>query len=514
MSRVSNDVDTIGQTLQQSFSALVRALIMLAGVLIAMFLTSWEMALAAIVTVPVSMILMMIIVKFSQKFHREQAKQLGILNGIVEENYSAQAIVKAFNGQEKAQEDFDSVNDKLSKASKKSSFLSMGIMMPIMGFVGNLGFVVVCVVGGLLMAKAPDNEKATILGMMSSFLIYLRLFQNPLTEIAQSVGNLQSTAAASERVFEFLDEREQKNESAKTRFDVAATRGKVEFRNVRFGYNEMDKVKDLSVTVKTKNGINSLKYIFDEFLRGNNGEIKEPLEIDGHRFENKLTIKEFSATVNPGQKVAIVGPTGAGKTTMVNLLMRFYEINNGEIFIDDVPIHTMRREDVRSLFGMVLQDSWLFEGTIKENIIYAKESVTDEEVKAACKAANIDHYIRTLPAGYDTVLSDEVNISSGQRQLLTIARAIVQNSPMLILDEATSNVDTRTEQLIQDAMDNATGGRTSFVIAHRLSTIKNANLILVMKEGDIIESGTHEQLLKKNGFYAELYNSQFSEEAE
>lgn len=468
MSRVSNDVDTIGQTLNQSLAALIRSVIMLVGTLIAMFVTSWQMALAAVVTVPLSVIFLGVLIKFSQKYHKEQAKQTGMLNGIIEENYSAQNIVKAFNGQKKAAAEFDAVNGKLAKVAAKSSFLSMGVMMPVMTFVSNLGFVAVCVVGGLLMADASDPQaKAEIVGMIASFLIYLRLFQNPLSEISQAMGNLQSTAASAERVFEFLDAGEQTDESGKPSVKADEVKGKVEFKNVRFGYNA-----------------------------------------------EKTVINNFSATVEPGQKVAIVGPTGAGKTTMVNLLMRFYEINEGEILIDGTPTSAMRREDVRALFGMVLQDSWLFEGTIEENIIYAKQGVTHEEVVAAAKAANVNHYIRTLPQGYNTVLSDEVNISGGQRQLLTIARAMVQNSPMLILDEATSNVDTRTEQLIQDAMDKVTRGRTSFVIAHRLSTIKNADLILVMKEGDIIESGTHETLLAQNGFYAELYNSQFSFEAE
>lgn len=456
LSRVTNDIDTIGQTLNQSVATLFSSVIMLVGVLIAMFVTCWQLSLTAVVTVPLSFILIMIIVKFSQKYFVAQQKQLGVLNGQIEENYSGQSVVKAFNGEAKAKETFDKTNDKLFKSTKNSQFFS-GLMMPVMSFISNLGFVAVCVVGGILFIDGKID-----LGVITSFFIYIRLFQNPMMQISQAAGNLQHTAAAAERVFEFLDEPEQQDESGKTTV-LKNVKGKVEFKNVKFGYDE-----------------------------------------------NKIIIKDFSAVVKPGQKVAIVGPTGAGKTTMINLLMRFYEINDGEILIDDVSINELKREDVRELFGMVLQDTWLFNGTIKENIVYSKENVTDEQIVKACEAANIDHFIRTLPNGYDMVLEDDSNISSGQRQLLTIARAMIQNSPMLILDEATSNVDTRTEQLIQDAMDKVTKGRTSFVIAHRLSTIKNADLILVMKDGDIIESGTHAQLLEKDGFYSDLYNSQFA----
>lgn len=455
LSRVTNDIDTIGQTLNQSFNTLISSVIMLIGVLIAMFINCWQLALTTIVTVPISIVVIGIIIKLSQKYFKSQQKNLGTLNGHIEEIYTGQSIVKAFNGENKATEKFDETNNKLRKGARKAQFIS-GLMMPLMSFVSNLGYIAICAVGGALYV----NDVISI-GIISSFFIYIRLFQNPMAQIAQAANSLQSTAAAAERVFEYLEEPEQLNEDEKTsRLDNI--KGKVEFRNVRFGYDE-----------------------------------------------NKVIIKNFSATVMPGQKVAIVGPTGAGKTTMINLLMRFYELNDGQILIDDIPISDMKREDVRACFGMVLQDTWLFEGTIRDNIVYSKQGVTDEQIVEACQAANIDHYINTLPKGYDMVLGDNANISGGQRQLLTIARAMIQNSPMLILDEATSNVDTRTEQLIQDAMDKIVKGRTSFVIAHRLSTIKNADLILVMKDGDIIESGTHNTLINSKGFYYNLYNSQF-----
>lgn len=457
LSRVTNDVDTIGQTLNQSVSTLISSVIMLTGVLVMMFVTCWQLALTTIITVPISLIIVLIIVKFSQKYFKQQQKNLGALNGHIEEIYSGQNVVKAFNGEAKAEKQFDEINGRLFTSARKSQFLS-GLMMPLMSFISNLGYIAVCAVGGSLFV----NGTIATFGIITSFFMYVRLFQNPLTQIAQATGNLQSTAAASERVFELLGEKEQENEDDKPAL-LNKVKGKVEFRNVRFGYDA-----------------------------------------------DKTIIHNFSATIKPGQKVAIVGPTGAGKTTMINLLMRFYEINDGQILIDDVPIDKMRRDDVRACFGMVLQDTWLFNGSIKDNIVYSKSGVSDEEVISACKAANVDHFITTLAGGYNMILNDDANISGGQRQLLTIARAMIQNSPMLILDEATSNVDTRTEQLIQDAMDKITYGRTSFVIAHRLSTIKNADLILVMKDGDIIESGTHKQLISKEGFYSELYNSQFS----
>ncbi|MDR3216854.1 MAG: ABC transporter ATP-binding protein/permease [Clostridiaceae bacterium] len=459
LSRVTNDVDTIGQTLNQSISSLFSSIIMLIGVLIAMFVTSWQLSITAMLTVPLSLILIMVMMGFSQKFFRSQQQALGEINGHIEENFSGQSVIKAFNGEEEAQEKFGVINKKLVNSSKNSQFLS-GLMMPIMSLVSNIGYIAVCVVGGILFVNGSITA-----GVIASFFVYIRLFQNPMMQIAQAAGNLQGTAAASERVFEFLDEKEKEDESEKFK-KIETVQGKVEFKNVNFSY-------------------------------------------DGVR----TIINDFSATVQPGQKVAIVGPTGAGKTTMINLLMRFYEINGGDILIDGVSIKEMKREDVRALFGMVLQDTWLFDGTIRDNVVYAKKGVTQAEIEEACRAANIDRFIATLPNGYGMELSDEVSISSGQRQLLTIARAMVQNSPMLILDEATSNVDTRTESLIQDAMDKITKGRTSFVIAHRLSTVKNADLILVMKEGDIIEAGSHEQLLSSKGFYSELYNSQFSLES-
>lgn len=456
LSRVTNDVDTIGQTLNQSMSTLISSVIMLGGVLIAMFVTRWEMALTALLTVPLGMLLMLLIVGKSQKYFIGQQNYLGELNGKIEETYAGQNVVKAFNAEQKVREDFDRTNRNLFNSAWKSQFLS-GLMMPLMTFVSNLGYVAVAVVGVLLFINGRIAEP----GIITSFFIYVRLFQNPINQIAQVANTLQSTAAAAERVFEFLDEPEQEDETGKPDAIENVT-GRVEFRNVRFGYTP-----------------------------------------------DREIIHNFSAVIEPGQKVAIVGPTGAGKTTMVNLLMRFYEVSGGEILIDGVPVSSVKREAVRSLFGMVLQDTWLFNGTIRENVAYAKRDATDGEIEEACRAANADHFISTFAGGYDMVLDDDTNLSGGQRQLLTIARAMVQDSPMLILDEATSNVDTRTEQLIQDAMDRLTAGRTSFVIAHRLSTIKNADLILVMKDGNIIEQGSHDDLLAADGFYASLYNSQF-----
>ena len=455
LSRVTNDVDTIGQTLNQSVSTLISSVIMLGGVLIAMFVTRWEMALTALLTVPLGMLLMLLIVGKSQKYFIGQQNYLGELNGKIEETYAGQNVVKAFNAEQKVREDFDRTNRNLFNSAWKSQFLS-GLMMPLMTFVSNLGYVAVAVVGVLLFINGRIAEPGII-----TFFIYVRLFQNPINQIAQVANTLQSTAAAAERVFEFLDEPEQEDETGKPDAIENVT-GRVEFRNVRFGYTP-----------------------------------------------DREIIHNFSAVIEPGQKVAIVGPTGAGKTTMVNLLMRFYEVSGGEILIDGVPVSSVKREAVRSLFGMVLQDTWLFNGTIRENVAYAKRDATDGEIEEACRAANADHFISTFAGGYDMVLDDDTNLSGGQRQLLTIARAMVQDSPMLILDEATSNVDTRTEQLIQDAMDRLTAGRTSFVIAHRLSTIKNADLILVMKDGNIIEQGSHDDLLAADGFYASLYNSQF-----
>lgn len=457
LSRVTNDVDTIGQTMNQSVGMLVTAVTMFLGSLIMMFYTNWIMAVTAVLTTIIGFGLMMFIMSKSQKHFIRQQSELGRINGHIEEVYSGHNVVKVYNGVDKATREFEEINDKLYDSAWKSQFMS-GLMMPLMNFIGNFGYVAVCVVGASLFM----HDKITF-GVIVAFMIYIRLFTNPLSQIAQAATSLQSTAAAAERVFEFLGEEELTDESGKTTLlKKEDTKGDVEFKNVKFGYDK-----------------------------------------------NKIIIHNFSAHAKSGQKIAIVGPTGAGKTTMVNLLMRFYELNSGEILIDGIPTNKMTRENVHDLFCMVLQDTWLFEGTIRENIVYSKTGVTDEEIDRACKAVGIDHFIRTLPDGYDTVLNDKANLSAGQKQLITIARAMIENAPLLILDEATSSVDTRTEIQIQEAMDKLTEGRTSFVIAHRLSTIKNADLILVMKDGDIIESGNHKDLLAKGGFYAELYNSQF-----
>jgi ATP-binding cassette, subfamily B, multidrug efflux pump len=457
LSRVTNDVDMIGQTMNQSLSTLVSAITMFLGTLIMMFYTNWIMAIAAILSTIVGFGLMTFIISKSQRYFAQQQKELGKLNGHIEEIYSGHNVVKVYNGEKEARETFHEINTRLYTSAWKSQFMS-GLMMPLMMFVGNFGFVVVCIVGAVL---AVNNMIS--FGVIVAFMLYIRLFTQPLTQLAQAATNLQSTAAASERVFEFLAEEELANESEK-REKLESAIGDVEFKNVRFGYSE-----------------------------------------------DKMVINNFSATATAGQKVAIVGPTGAGKSTLVNLLMRFYEYNGGEILIDGVPINKLTRKNIHDLFSMVLQDTWLFEGTIRENIIYSRYGVSEEEVEAACKSVGLHHFIKTLPLGYDTILDDKANLSAGQKQLITIARAMVDNKPLLILDEATSSVDTRTEVLIQQAMDKLTVGKTSFVIAHRLSTIKNADLILVMKDGDIFESGNHEELLSKKGFYAELYNSQFEE---
>ncbi len=457
LSRVTNDVDLIGQTMNQSLGTLVSAITMFVGSLIMMFYTNWIMAISAIVSTILGFALMTVIISKSQKYFAQQQKELGLLNGHIEETYSGHNVVKVYNAEKVARDTFHEINTRLYNSAWKSQFMS-GLMMPLMMFVGNFGYVVVSIVGAVLAV----NDVISF-GVIVAFMIYIRLFTQPLTQMAQAATNLQSTAAASERVFEFLAEVELANDGGKSE-KLKTVTGDVEFKNVRFGYSE-----------------------------------------------DNMVIKNFSAVAKAGQKVAIVGPTGAGKTTLVNLLMRFYEINGGEILIDGIPIHELKRENIHDLFSMVLQVTWLFEGTIRENIIYSRQGVTDEEVKAACKAVGLHHFIKTLPNGYDTVLDDKANLSAGQKQLITIARAMVEHKPLLILDEATSSVDTRTEVLIQQAMDKLTVGKTSFVIAHRLSTIKNADLILVMKDGDIIESGNHEELLTKNGFYAELYNSQFEE---
>ncbi len=457
LSRVTNDVDLIAQSLNQSVVMLVTSVTMLFGVLIMMFTINWIMAFAAIGATLIGFVFMMLIMKASQKYFFAQQVNLGAANGHVEEIYAGHNVVKVLGGEKRAREAFGAINDKLYTSSWKSQYLS-GLMMPIMNFVGNLGFVAVCVVGGALAIAGKIN-----VGVIISFMIYVRLFTNPLSQIAQGMNSMQSAAAASERVFEFLEEPELVPDAPVTHLD--SVQGEVEFKNVHFGYDPQ-----------------------------------------------KTIINDFSAHVYPGQKVAIVGPTGAGKTTMVNLLMRFYEVNAGSITIDGVDIKDLTRENIHDLFGMVLQDTWLFEGTVRENIVYSKTDASDEKVIQAAKAAGLDHFIRTLPHGYDTVLDDKTSISAGQKQLITIARAMVEDAPMLILDEATSSVDTRTEVLIQEAMDALTKGRTSFVIAHRLSTIKNADLILVMKDGDVIESGNHNDLIAKGGFYADLYNSQFAAE--
>ena len=453
LSRVTNDVDTIGQSLNSNLSSIITCVTMVIGALVMMFVNSWQLTLITLASTPVSIVIVLLIVKFSQKYFVRQQNSLGELNGIIEENYSAHNIVKTFNAEQKAQNDFEKVNKVLYSSGFKSHFFS-GILYPVMNFITNLVYVLVCVVGGIISIETPIFAITIV-----AFIEYMRIFNQQIGSLAQISGTVQSAVAASERVFEFLDEPEQAEENEKTA-KITDVKGLVEFKNVCFGYEK-----------------------------------------------GKEIIHNFSAKILPGQKVAIVGPTGAGKTTMVNLLMRFYDINSGDITIDGVSIYDMKREDVRELFGMVLQDTWVFDGTIRENIAYGSEDKTNEEIEKACSFAHIDHFIRSLPGGYDMMLDETANISQGQRQLLTIARAMVNNAPMLILDEATSSVDTRTEIQIQKAMDKLTEGRTSFVIAHRLSTIQNADQILVMRDGNIVEQGTHEQLLAKNGFYAELYNS-------
>ena len=458
LSRVTNDVDTIAQTMNQSLGSLVSNITLFLGSIIMMFYTNWIMALTAIGSSLLGFMGMFAVLAKSQKYFVAKQEELGNLNGHIEEVYSGLNVVKAYNGKKESDKKFDEYNQKVCEANRKSQFLS-GIMQPIMNFIGNFGYVAVCIVGALL-----TMNNVISFGVIIAFITYVRLFTNPLSQIAQSMTSLQSTAAASERVFEFLDEKEMADQSKINKtLDKNNVKGKIEFDNVVFQYDNND----------------------------------------------KPTIKNFTATAEPGQKIAIVGPTGAGKTTMVNLLMKFYDINSGDIRIDGVSTKELSRENIHSLFTMVLQDTWLFEGTVKENIIYNQENISDERVKEVCKEVGLDHFIRTLPKGYDSYLSENDSVSAGQRQLLTIARGMIQDSPFLILDEATSNVDTRTEELVQVAMDKLTEGRTSFIIAHRLSTIKNADLILVMKDGNIVEQGNHEQLMEKNGAYAELYNSQF-----
>ena len=457
LSRVTNDVDTLGQTMNQSIGTLVSSVTMFIGSLVMMFYTNWLMAITAIIATIIGFALMAVILAKSQKYFNAQQKQLGILNGHIEEMYSGHNVVKAYNGTNESKKKFNEYNNALYESAWKSQFLS-GLMPVIMGFIGNFGYVCVCIVGAMLTMNGSIS-----IGVIVAFMIYIRLFTNPLSQIAQAMTSLQSAAASSERVFEFLDEEELIDESNKTKvLNKDEVKGNISFEHVKFGYDE-----------------------------------------------DKLIIKDFSAKAKAGEKIAIVGPTGAGKTTMVNLLMRFYEINSGDIKIDGVSTKDLTRENIHKLFCMVLQDTWLFNGTIKDNIIYNNPNVTLEEVKKACKTVGLDHFIKTLPHGYDTKIGDTDSLSSGQKQLLTIARGMIEDAPFLILDEATSSVDTRTEELVQIAMDKLMHGRTSFIIAHRLSTIKNADLILVMKDGNIIEQGSHDELIKKNGFYAELYNSQF-----
>lgn len=458
LSRVTNDVDTIAQTMNQSLANLVSATTLFVGTIIMMFITNWIMAITAIVASLLGFIFMFIILGKSQKYFVARQVELGNLNGHIEEIYSGLNVVKAYNGKKESDYKFDEYNQKVYNANRKSQFLS-GLMMPMMSFIGNFGYVAVCIVGALL----TMNNKISF-GVIVAFITYVRLFTSPLSQIAQAMTSLQSTAAASERVFEFVDEEEMiKENNVKKVLNKEKVKGKIEFKNVVFKYDGND----------------------------------EP------------TIKNFSAIAQPGQKIAIVGPTGAGKTTMVNLLMKFYEINSGDIKIDGVSTKDLTRENIHELFTMVLQDTWLFNGTIKENIVYNRDNISDERISEVCKTVGLDHFIKTLPNSYNTEISDNESVSAGQRQLLTIARGMIEDAPFLILDEATSNVDTRTEELVQKAMDKLTEGRTSFIIAHRLSTIKNADLILVMKDGNIIETGNHNELMKKKGFYADLYNSQF-----
>ena len=457
LSRITNDVDTVAMNLNNSLATLVTSITMFLGSLFMMLITNWIMALVAIVSCILGLFCMGIILKKSQKYFVAKQEALGEMNGYIEEMYSGHNVVKAYNGTKESFKEFKRLNNRLYETNRKSQFLS-GLMHPIMGFVGNLGYVAVCVVGALL-----TMNNIISFGVIVAFMIYVRMFNNPLNQIAQAMSSLQSTAAASERVFEFLDEKEMSDQKdVKKHLDKSKVKGDIEFKNVKFGYDA-----------------------------------------------GKTIIKDFSVKVKPGQKIAIVGPTGAGKTTMVNLLMKFYEINNGQIIIDGVSTSDLTRENIHELFIMVLQDTWLFDGTIRDNIAFNKEDVNDREIWEALKTVGVHHFVKTLPGGLDYTIGDNDTISQGQKQLLTIARGMIEDAPFLILDEATSNVDTRTEELVQKAMDKLTEGRTSFIIAHRLSTIKNADLILVMNEGNIIEQGNHEELMKQHGFYESLYNSQF-----
>lgn len=457
LSRVTNDVDTIAQSLNNSLSTLVSSITLFIGSIIMMFVTNYIMAITAIVSSLIGFILMFIILNKSQRYFTARQRELGKLNGYIEEIYSGLNVVRSCNAKDETINEFDKLNDKLYDCNRKSQFLS-GLMQPIMGFIGNFSYVAVCIVGALLVSKSVIS-----FGVIVAFIMYVRLFTNPLSQIAQAMTSMQSTAAASERVFGLLEEVEMDSENDITKkLDKHKVKGNIEFKNVKFGYDK-----------------------------------------------DKIIINDFTAKVKAGEKIAIVGPTGAGKTTMVNLLMKFYDINDGDILIDGTSIKELKRDNIHSLFTMVLQDTWLFNGTVKENIIYNQKQVSNKKVEEVCKVVGVDHFIKTLPNGYDSIISDNDSVSSGQRQLLTIARGMISDSPFLILDEATSNVDTRTEELVQKAMDKLMENKTSFIIAHRLSTIKNADLILVMKDGNIIEQGNHNELMKKNGFYTNLYNSQF-----
>ena len=458
LSRVTNDVDMISQSMNQSIGNLVSAVALFFGSLIMMFKTNVIMTLTAVIATMIGFGLMSLITSHSQKYFSRQQANLGALNGHIEEIYSSLNVVKAYNGKKEAGKEFDKLNASVYDANLKSQFLS-GLMQPIMSFIGNFGYVAVCVVGAIL----AINGHITF-GVIVAFMIYVRLFTNPLTQIAQGVTSMQSTIAASERVFEFLESEEMPIEKTNKKLNRESVKGNISFDHVKFGYNE-----------------------------------------------DKIIIKDFSLDVKSGEKIAIVGPTGAGKTTLVNLLMKFYDINAGEIKIDGISTRELTRENIHDLFIMVLQDTWLFNGTIKENIVYNKENVSDEKIIEALKTVGVYHFVKSLPGGLNYEINDSESISAGQKQLLTIARGMIKDAPFLILDEATSSVDTRTEHRIQKAMDNLMKGRTSFIIAHRLSTIRDADLILVMKDGDIIEQGNHEELLQKNGFYAQLYNSQFEE---
>ncbi|MBP5634145.1 ABC transporter ATP-binding protein [Candidatus Saccharibacteria bacterium] len=457
LSRITNDVDTVAMSLSNSLSTIVSETVLMFGVLIMMFITNWQLALVAVVASVLGFVGMGVILGKSQKYFSMRQTELGKLNAHIEEIYSGLNVVRAYNGKASSDEKFDKLNKRVFIANQRSQFLG-GLMHPIMAFIGNFGYVAVCVMGAIL-----TTQNVISFGVIVAFITYARLFTSPLSRIAQSMSNLQSAAAASERVFEFVDEKEMADESEKaTKINKDEIRGDIEFDHVRFGYDK-----------------------------------------------DKTIIKDFSAKAKAGQKIAIVGPTGAGKTTVVNLLMKFYDINSGKILIDGIPTSEMKREEIHSLFTMVLQDTWLFAGTLRENILYNRAKISDDEIMKLCDTVGLTHFIKTLPHGLDTEIAENDSISAGQKQLITIARGMVEDAPFLILDEATSNVDTRTEELVQKAMDKLMEGRTSFIIAHRLSTIKNADLILVMNEGNIIESGNHKQLIAKNGFYAELYNSQF-----